>query len=185
MLIFENKSAMDLWADGAPAVVFGTCDERGKQWQGKLIWWCEWCRLADEIALKSTLGKRFCHTADRNPISAKISTSALNMTFIIVLPILGYLLYRLVLYPRFFSPLRHIPGPPLGYPITGQFGAILRGEAGIPQREWVKQYGPVVRVVGPVGVERLIFMNPEAIHKILVGDWVEYPRVCFFSYFVA
>src|SRR6188768_4488010 len=104
------------------------------------------------------------------------------MTFIIVLPILGYLLYRLVLYPRFFSPLRHIPGPPLGHPITGQFGAILRGEAGIPQREWVKQYGPVVRVVGPVGIERLIFMTPEAIHKILVSDWVEYPRVRLISF---
>ncbi|KAF8175771.1 cytochrome P450 [Pholiota molesta] len=84
--------------------------------------------------------------------------------------------YQLYLYPRFLSPLRRVPGPPLGSALVGQFGEIINGEAGIPQRAWVKQYGPVVRVVGPVGIERLIFMNPEAIQKILVSDWTDYPR---------
>ncbi|TFK35848.1 cytochrome P450 [Crucibulum laeve] len=86
------------------------------------------------------------------------------------------ILYRLYLYPRFLSPLRSIPGPSLGHPIYGQFPAIINGEAGIPQRAWVKQYGPVVRVVGPIGIERLIFMKPEAIQKIMVSDWIDYPR---------
>ena len=85
--------------------------------------------------------------------------------------------YQLYIYPRFLSPLRGLPGPPLGSIIRGQFGEIISGEAGIPQRAWVKQYGPVVRVVGPIGIERLIFMNPEAMHKILVTDWTDYPRV--------
>ncbi|PPQ78897.1 hypothetical protein CVT25_002385 [Psilocybe cyanescens] len=90
--------------------------------------------------------------------------------------LLSRIIYRLFLYPRFFSPLRSVPGPPFGHPIYGQFAIILEGEAGIPQRGWVKEYGPVVRVVGPIGIERLIFMRPEAIHKILVSDWVDYPR---------
>ncbi|KAF9005232.1 cytochrome P450 [Cyathus striatus] len=85
-------------------------------------------------------------------------------------------LYYLFLYPRFLSPLRSIPGPPIGHLIYGQFPDIISGEAGIPQRQWVKDYGPVVRVVGPIGIERLIFMKPEAIHKILVSDWIDYPR---------
>ncbi|KAG5645437.1 hypothetical protein DXG03_006261 [Asterophora parasitica] len=67
-------------------------------------------------------------------------------------------------------------GPPSGHLIYGQFPAIIKGEAGIPQREWVKEYGPVVRAVGPLGIERLIFMKPDALHKILVSDWVDYPR---------
>ncbi|KAG6866189.1 hypothetical protein C0991_007739 [Blastosporella zonata] len=83
---------------------------------------------------------------------------------------------RLFLYPSLFSPLRRIPGPPLGHLLYGQFPAIINGEAGIPQREWVKQYGPVIRAVGPLGLERLIFMKPDALHKILVSDWVDYPR---------
>lgn len=85
--------------------------------------------------------------------------------------------HRLILYPYLLSPLRSIPGPSLGNPILGQFRNIIKGEAGIPQRQWVKQYGSVVRVVGPIGIERLIFTKADVLHKILVSDWVEYPRV--------
>lgn len=85
--------------------------------------------------------------------------------------------HRLILYPYLLSPLRSIPGPSLGNPISGQFRNIINGEAGIPQRQWVKQYGSVVRVVGPIGIERLIFTKADVLHKILVSDWVEYPRV--------
>ncbi|KAJ7593064.1 cytochrome P450 [Mycena floridula] len=100
------------------------------------------------------------------------------MLAILVIPAILFLLalYFLILSPYFFSPLRHIPGPPLGNPITGQFPAIITGEAGIPQREWVKKYGSAVRVVGPIGIERVIFTRPEAMAKILVSDWIDYPR---------
>jgi len=53
----------------------------------------------------------------------------------------------------------------------------MRGEAGTPQRAWVKEHGPLVRVVSPFGMGRLIVMKPEALHKILVNDWVDYPWV--------
>ena len=86
-------------------------------------------------------------------------------------------LYQVYLYPRYLSPLRNVPGPPLGGLIAGQFGNIIRAEAGILQREWVKTYGSVVRAVGPFGIERLIFTKPEALSKILVSDWTDYPRV--------
>ncbi len=91
--------------------------------------------------------------------------------------------YRLYLYPRYFSPLRSIPGPPLGSVFAGQFGVMLRNEAGIPQREWVKTHGPVIRVVGPVGFERVIFTSQEALSKILVNT-IDYPRVRFASMYL-
>ncbi|KAF9445293.1 cytochrome P450 [Macrolepiota fuliginosa MF-IS2] len=109
--------------------------------------------------------------------------------------ILSYTIYKTLIYPTFFSPLRHIPGPPILPPasssitsllykyllgsITGQFPAIINGEAGIPQREWLKAYGGdkgVLRVVGPVGIERVMFISPEACEKIMVRDWPDYPR---------
>jgi hypothetical protein len=102
-------------------------------------------------------------------------------------------LYRTILYPKYLSPLRHLPGPPLFIPpasknpfayltalIKGQYPAILRGDAGIPQREWLKQYGGakgVVRVVGPFGLERVMFLSPEACWKMLVTDAADYPKV--------
>jgi len=33
--------------------------------------------------------------------------------------------YRLIIYPNFVSPLRHLPGPKDGYPLLGQFPRIL------------------------------------------------------------
>ncbi|KAJ7938237.1 cytochrome P450 [Mycena leptocephala] len=89
-------------------------------------------------------------------------------------------LYRVVLYPwlypRFFSPLRNVPGPPLGNPLLGHYLTIVRSESCIPHREWVKAYGPVVRMMGILGKERLLFLSPEALQQIIVKDWLEYPR---------
>lgn len=68
-------------------------------------------------------------------------------------------------------------------PLETLSSKIIRSEAGIPHREWANQYGPVVRVVGPVGVERLVFLKPEALHKILVSAWLHYPRVPLFLFF--
>ncbi|KAJ4479334.1 cytochrome P450 [Lentinula aciculospora] len=83
----------------------------------------------------------------------------------------------LLLYPFYLSPLRTLLGPPLGPNfLIGSFGDILNGEAGIPQREWVKKYGTAIRVVGPLGMERVIFSGAEALQKVLVADWISNPR---------
>ncbi|KAF7328581.1 hypothetical protein MVEN_02546200 [Mycena venus] len=84
--------------------------------------------------------------------------------------------YRAVLYPRFFSPLRNVPGPPLGNPFFGQFLTILRNKTCIPQRDWANKYGPVVRQMGLFGEERLILLSPEALQQFVVTGRLEYPR---------
>ncbi|KAK0443842.1 cytochrome P450 [Armillaria borealis] len=90
--------------------------------------------------------------------------------------------YYLLVYPRWISPLRAFPGPPLGGIIKGQFPVIMNGEAGVPQCQWIAEYGPIVRVVGPIGIERLIVASPEALHRILVTNWADYPRPNFMQY---
>ncbi|KAH8110546.1 cytochrome P450 [Phellopilus nigrolimitatus] len=81
--------------------------------------------------------------------------------------------HQLILYPRVFSPLRKAPGPtgPLSsirYVLYGEFPKIMRAEAGILQREWAKLYGTIVRA--------FMFLSPDAMHKVLVSDWIDYPR---------
>ena len=88
-------------------------------------------------------------------------------------------IHQLYLWPIVLSPLRHAPGPPVKDYLYGELPNIIRAEAGVLQSKWVKEYGPVVRTVGPIGMERMIFLNPEAMQKILVSDWIDYPRVCF------
>ncbi|KAI0345150.1 cytochrome P450 [Trametopsis cervina] len=105
--------------------------------------------------------------------------------------ILGLLTLRLahkfVLYPWLLSPLRRLPGPrgtlwSPTYLLFGEYPNIMRAEAGILQREWAKAYGRVMRAVGPFGIERVIFLSPAAMQKVLVDDWVEYPRPQFLQH---
>ncbi|KAI5891748.1 cytochrome P450 [Schizophyllum commune H4-8] len=87
------------------------------------------------------------------------------------------IVYRVLFYPRFFSPLRHVPGPPLGEPIIGACAPIFARDARSPAaRDWVKKYGPVVRNVGPIGIERLYLVSPEHLHQVLVREWTDYER---------
>ncbi|KAJ7197038.1 cytochrome P450 [Mycena pura] len=64
----------------------------------------------------------------------------------------------------------------MGNPLFGQVFSILKNEPCISQRGWANKYGPVVRYMAQVGQECLIFLNPEALEKIMVKDWLEYPR---------
>ncbi|TFK57629.1 cytochrome P450 [Heliocybe sulcata] len=84
--------------------------------------------------------------------------------------------YRVLLWPRFLSPLSKLPGPPLGNPVTGVFLEIARSEPGVIQRDWLKAYGPTVRAVGPLGVERLLLVKPEVLERALVSGWLDAPR---------
>ncbi|KZP14082.1 cytochrome P450 [Athelia psychrophila] len=85
-------------------------------------------------------------------------------------------IYQVFLWPYLLSPLRNVPGPPVGNHLIGQLATIIREEPAAPQTRWADAYGPVVRTVGPVGLERIMFTRPEALHKILVADWLENPR---------
>lgn len=107
----------------------------------------------------------------------KLLYSTSTLLFCSAFILVVWVIYRLAIYPRFLSPLRHLPGPPLGDPILGTIPAMLRAKPGELQKQWVNDYGPVIRAVGPVGVERMIFIKPDALHKILVSGWLDYPRV--------
>jgi len=87
------------------------------------------------------------------------------------------ILYQIILRPYFLSPLRNLPGPPLGNPLIGQGATFVRNDYADVLRQWFKQYGPVIRVVGPIGIERVFFSSPDTLNRILVSGWAEYPRV--------
>ncbi|KIJ48186.1 hypothetical protein M422DRAFT_247958 [Sphaerobolus stellatus SS14] len=91
-------------------------------------------------------------------------------------------LHQLFLRPMWFSPLRKVPGPPFGNLFYGQFLNILKREPDVYQMEWAKKYGPTVRAVGPFGFEHLILAKPSALQKILVSEWLDYPKPDFFRW---
>ncbi|KAJ7579690.1 cytochrome P450 [Mycena floridula] len=97
------------------------------------------------------------------------------MLFVLVALVALYAVYNLIIYPYLLSPLRNVPGPG-GNPLLGQSRALLREDPGKAITKWVEKDGPVIRIVGPLGIERLVFMKPEALSRILVGGWSDYPR---------
>ena len=42
-----------------------------------------------------------------------------------VLGVIGWVIYKLHIWPNYISPLRKIPGPPSGNPFTGTFGTLF------------------------------------------------------------
>ncbi|KAK0203353.1 hypothetical protein DFS33DRAFT_788332 [Desarmillaria ectypa] len=96
--------------------------------------------------------------------------------------LLSIVVYHLLVYPRLVSPLRAFPGSSLGGTIKGQFSAIMNGKVGVPHCRWIAEYGSTVRVVGPIGIKRLIVASPEALYRILVTNWTDYPRPKFMQY---
>ncbi|KAI0029997.1 cytochrome P450 [Vararia minispora EC-137] len=88
----------------------------------------------------------------------------------------AYAFYRTYLYPLYFSPLRKITGPTYAGPFLGHFWTVIASESGTIARQWVKEYGPIIRTVGPLGKDWVFVFKPEALQKILVNDWTNYPR---------
>ncbi|KAI1633896.1 cytochrome P450 [Biscogniauxia mediterranea] len=79
-------------------------------------------------------------------------------------------LYRIVLYPAFFSPLRHLPGPQDNHPFLGQ--ELNRYRAAGPtdlELSWMRRWpsAPFVRVLSVAGQETLLVNSLDA-HRAFV-----------------
>ncbi|KAH8923297.1 cytochrome P450 [Atractiella rhizophila] len=108
--------------------------------------------------------------------------------------ILLWVLFHTFVYSRWLSVYKNLPGPNFPrkgedwetdwHPLFGQFGTILRAEAGVKQAEWAKKYGGekgVVRVVGPFGFERLMFTRPQAYQQIWIDKASSFVRPDFMT----
>ncbi|KAI0977067.1 cytochrome P450 3A5 [Xylaria arbuscula] len=90
-------------------------------------------------------------------------------------------LYRVYLYPRFFSPLRHLPGPQNNNIILGQELNKFRADSPVGlQLDWSRRWpdAPFIRYLSIAGREALI-VNTLAAHKAVlqthVYDFVKPP----------
>ncbi|KAG9248335.1 cytochrome P450 monooxygenase-like protein [Calycina marina] len=79
-------------------------------------------------------------------------------------------IYKVMLYPRFFSPMRHLPKPPGGSFWNGHWKQITENATGQPMIEWVKNVpnNGIIRYNGMFNSERLLITNPKALSEVLV-----------------
>lgn len=79
------------------------------------------------------------------------------------------------IYPFYISELRHVPTV-RGFPLWGQFPAILREECGTPPRKWHQEYGTVVRYFIPFGTERISIADDEGLKHVTVKNPYNFPK---------
>lgn len=85
-----------------------------------------------------------------------------------------YVIYRCWIYRFYFSPLRKIPTVPCN-PLWVHFFIIIREEAGVPYRSRHKQYGNVIRLFLPFGIEVISVADDEALKQITAKDPYNFP----------
>lgn len=83
---------------------------------------------------------------------------------------LVYYVYAVVIWPRFFSPMRHLPMPAGGSFFNGQFAAISKEASGIPLRRWINDIpnDGLIRYLHLFNHERLMVTSPKGLAEVLV-----------------
>ncbi|BFZ56603.1 hypothetical protein PYCC9005_003650 [Savitreella phatthalungensis] len=100
----------------------------------------------------------------------------------IVLPILSvtlfsyYFIWRIFLWPNFFSPIRRVPGPK-GHWFYGNFREIFREDPGEPHLRWMTEHPnePIIRYTALFASERLMIASPKA-HQYIMTNCYAYPK---------
>ncbi|KAK5078683.1 hypothetical protein LTS08_006351 [Lithohypha guttulata] len=92
---------------------------------------------------------------------------------------LVYGIYAVILYPRYLSPLRHLPTVTEGSnPIMGQWFAITREASGEPMRRWTNtiENDGMIRYLGFFNRERILLTKPKALSEVLNTKNYEFQR---------
>jgi cytochrome P450 len=84
-------------------------------------------------------------------------------------------IWRGWLHPFYFSELRHVPTV-RGFPLWGQFFPIIIEECGVPQRNWHRTYGPMIRYCFPLGTERLSVADNNTIKHMTTKNPYNFPK---------
>ncbi|KAK4188363.1 cytochrome P450 4V2 [Podospora australis] len=80
-----------------------------------------------------------------------------------------WVIWRVLFYPKFFSPLRGLPGPSDNSWYNGQFKKIVESPSGAPMIEWMDSIpnAGLIRYLGPLNQERLLPTSPKALVEVL------------------
>ncbi|KAI0447018.1 cytochrome P450 [Xylaria telfairii] len=83
---------------------------------------------------------------------------------------LAWAAWVVILWPKFFSPLRDLPEPPGGSWWNGHFKRILAEPSGIPMREWATTVpnDGLMRYLGMANSERVLVTGSKALSEVLV-----------------
>ncbi|EXX65298.1 Dit2p [Rhizophagus irregularis DAOM 197198w] len=88
-----------------------------------------------------------------------------------LLGVIGWITYKIFIWPYYVSPLGKIPGPPSDNPIFGNLQSLIKG-AGFtePQLQWVRKYGNIVKYNGLFNKPTLFVADPKIIQEMFSNN---------------
>ena len=90
----------------------------------------------------------------------------------------SWLVYFVLLYPRYFSPLRRLPQPTGASLINGHWAASIREPAGLPFKGWMRSVPNqgLIRYLHLFNRERLILTSAEGLKEVLSTNAYDYVK---------
>uniref|UniRef100_A0A1D1YAW8 Cytochrome P450 3A21 n=1 Tax=Anthurium amnicola TaxID=1678845 RepID=A0A1D1YAW8_9ARAE len=86
----------------------------------------------------------------------------------LVLGVIGWITYKIYIWPFYISPLRKIPGPPSDSPFYGNIKALITEQPDNqePQLQWVNKYGTIVKYNGLFNKPTLFITDQKIIQEM-------------------
>ncbi|RIA87211.1 cytochrome P450 [Glomus cerebriforme] len=100
----------------------------------------------------------------------------ISLVSFFILGIIGWIAYKIYIWPYYISPLRKIPGPPSENLFYGHIRTIMTEESSEPQLRWVKQYGNIVKFHGMFNEPNILVADPKIIQEITVNQVYDYVK---------
>ncbi|GET00295.1 cytochrome P450 [Rhizophagus clarus] len=92
---------------------------------------------------------------------------SISLVSIFVLGSIGWITYKIFIWPFYVSPLRKIPGPPSDNPILGNLKSLMKSDGFIETRlRWVRKYGNIVKYNGLFNKPTLFVADPKIIQEM-------------------
>ncbi|PKC73895.1 cytochrome P450 [Rhizophagus irregularis] len=97
------------------------------------------------------------------------SINFISLISYFVLGIIGWITYKIFIWPFYISPLRKIPGPPSESSLYGNLKTLMTEESGVPQLRWIKKYGNVIKYHGLFNNPILLITDTKLVQEITLN----------------
>ncbi|PKY44217.1 cytochrome P450, partial [Rhizophagus irregularis] len=97
------------------------------------------------------------------------SINFISLISYFVLGIIGWITYKIFIWPFYISPLRKFPGPPSESLLYGNLKTLMTEESGVPQLRWIKKYGNVIKYHGLFNKPILLIADIKLVQEITLN----------------
>ncbi|GBB88720.1 hypothetical protein RclHR1_01530008 [Rhizophagus clarus] len=102
---------------------------------------------------------------------------SISTVSLFLLGVIGWITYKIFIWPYYVSPLGKIPGPPSDNPIFGNLHSLIKsGDFIEPQLRWVRKYGNIVKYNGLFNKPTLYVADPKIVQEMTLSKSYDFVK---------